>query len=86
LNDFAWFLIDGDRNVNEGLELADKALRIEPESAYIMDTKGWGLYKKGKFQEAVELLEKCTQGTAYDYDISVHLEAAKKALAAQKKM
>ena len=50
----AWFLIDNDRKINEGLELIDKALELKPDYNYL-DAKGWGLYKQGKYQEALNV-------------------------------
>jgi len=32
LNSLAWLLVDKDRNVHEGLELVDKALKLIPDS------------------------------------------------------
>ena len=58
INYFAYFLIDKNRNIIEGLELADKALQLSPDNSSIIDTKGWGLFKQGKYKEALELLEK----------------------------
>ncbi len=56
----AWHLIDKDRNIDGGLELIDKALKLSPDYAWLfLDCKGWGLYKKGKYAEALEVLEKC---------------------------
>jgi TolB-like protein/Tfp pilus assembly protein PilF len=85
MNNLAWFLIDEDRNVNEGLKLIDEALRLSPEIDYMLDTKGWGLYKQGKYKEALEFLEKSWDvKSTYDHEIYLHLEAAKKAVAGQK--
>jgi len=86
LNALAWFLIDKDRNVKEGLELIDKALKISPDDYLIIDTKGWGLFKQGKNKEALELLEKAwALKPVYDHEVYLHLEAAKKEAAGQKK-
>jgi len=85
LNNLAWFLIDKDRNVNEGLELIDKALELSPDDWLILDTKGWGLYKQSKFKEALEFLQKADSlKPIYDHEIYLHLEAAKKAVGSQK--
>ena len=35
MNNLAYFLIDKDRNINEGLELVDKALKISPDNYYV---------------------------------------------------
>jgi Tfp pilus assembly protein PilF len=86
LNNFAWFLIDNDRNINEGLELIEKALKLSPDIDYMLDTKGWGLYKQGNYKEALEILQKSWDlRSVYDYEVYLHLEEAKKAVASQKK-
>jgi tetratricopeptide (TPR) repeat protein len=88
LNNLAYFLIDKDRNVNEGMELVDKALKLRPEYYLYLHTKGWGLYKQGKYQEALDLLQKSwdsrMKNAVYDHNAFLHLEAAKKAVAGQK--
>ena len=53
LNNLAYFLIDKDRNINEGLELVDKALKLSPDNYNYLHTKGWGLYKQGKYQGSI---------------------------------
>jgi len=81
-------MINKDRNVNEGMELIDNALKISPDSYYILDTKGWGLYKQGAYQEALDILQKSwdlrKQYGEYNHEAFLHLEAAKKAVASQK--
>jgi tetratricopeptide (TPR) repeat protein len=85
INDLAYFLIDKDRNINEGLELSDKALKLNPENFDYMDTKGWGLFKQGKFHNALDILQKSwkkrREQSIYDQEAFLHLEAAKKAVA-----
>jgi tetratricopeptide (TPR) repeat protein len=89
------FLIDNDRNIDEGLELIDKALEIVEKSldneayrsAYYLylDIKGWGFYKQGKYKEALIILEKADSlKTVYDHTLYLHIEAARKAVAGQK--
>jgi len=79
----AWFLIDKDQNIDEGLELIEKALLLRPDLKwYLLDCKGWGLFKNGKYDEAFEILEKCWNSRVYyQHSIYLHLEAAKKAVA-----
>ena len=85
MNNLAWFLIDNDRNINEGLDLIDNALKLEPDNYIYLDTKGWGLFKQGKYQEALEFLEKSwALKPVYDHEVYLHLEAVKKAVANQK--
>jgi Tfp pilus assembly protein PilF len=82
MNFLAWLLIDKEININEGLELIDKALELSPDDWYILDTKGWGLYKQGKYQEALEFFEKAWNlKPIYDHELFLHLEEAKKTVA-----
>jgi tetratricopeptide (TPR) repeat protein len=85
LHSFAWFLINNDRNIDKGIELVNRALELSPDDYNMLDTKGWGLYKQGKYQEAFEFLQKSWDLLpVYDHDVFLRLEAAKKALAEQK--
>jgi tetratricopeptide (TPR) repeat protein len=85
INNLAWFLIDNNRDVEEGMELIDKALTISPDVYYMIDTKGWGFYKQGKYKEALEVLERAWElKPIYDHVLFLHLEAAKKAVAGLK--
>jgi tetratricopeptide (TPR) repeat protein len=86
MNNLARLLINSDRNITEGLELVDKALKKNPNNYSYYDCKGWGLYKLGKYEEAIKILEKSLElkSTYFDYEINLHLEAAKKAVANQK--
>jgi tetratricopeptide (TPR) repeat protein len=88
MNSLAYFLIDKDRNINEGLEVINKALELSPDDYSFIETKGWGFFKQGKYQEALDLLQKSwdlrRKDAIYNYDAYLHLEAAKKAVASQK--
>jgi tetratricopeptide (TPR) repeat protein len=88
INTLGYFLIDKDRDVNEGMALVDKALELNPENFDYLHTKGWGLYKQGKFQESLDVLQKSwdlrREKAIYDYESYLHLEAAKKAVSEQK--
>jgi TolB-like protein len=84
MNDLAFLLIDGERNITEGINLADKALELKPDNYLFLHTKGWGLYKQGKYREALDMLQKSwdlrREKAVYDHQAYLHLEAAKKAV------
>jgi len=85
MNALAYFLINSDRNIGEGLEIIDKALNLSPDEYYMLDTWGWGLYKQGMYNEALEVLDKSWElRPSYSHEAYLHLEAAKKAVANQK--
>jgi adenylate cyclase len=88
INTLCYFLIEKDRIVNECMALVDKALELSPENYNYLHTKGWGLYKQGKYQGALDILQKSwdlrIQKAIYNHEAFLHLEAAKKAVANQK--
>jgi tetratricopeptide (TPR) repeat protein/TolB-like protein len=88
INNLAYFLIEMDRNINEGLELIDKALETNPDYYNYLHTKGWGLYKQGKYSDALEILQQSwdlrMKNAIYDHSAYLHLEEAKKAVAGQR--
>jgi tetratricopeptide (TPR) repeat protein len=55
-NDLGYFWADQGRNLAAAEELVARALRSEPENLSFLDSMGWVLYKRGKFQEALERL------------------------------
>jgi AraC-like DNA-binding protein/TolB-like protein/Flp pilus assembly protein TadD len=84
INNLSYFLIDNDRNINEGLALADTALRLKPDDFNFLETKGWGLFKQGKLQQALSTLQKSwdsrMQISTYSYTAFLHLEQVKNKL------
>ncbi len=86
LNDLAWLLINHDINIDEGLKLINRALTIEPEDPYYIDTKGWGLYKQDSIEQAQVMLKKAWDLLPeYNYNIFLHLQEAEQALANKNK-
>jgi tetratricopeptide (TPR) repeat protein len=85
LNNLSYFLINNNRNFDEGLELVNNALKLSPDNYSYLHTKGLGLFKQGKYKEALEILQKSWDlKPIYDHEAFLHLEAAKKAVANQK--
>ncbi len=87
INNLANFLIDKDRDTNAGLGLINAALESDPDNYKYLHTKGWGLYKQGKYQEAFDILQKSwnfrIKKAVYYHEAYLHLEAAKNAIAKQ---
>ena len=81
----AQFLIKNDRNVDEGMGLIHKLLEEDPKDEFALQLEGWGLYKQGKYEEALQLLGKMWEiSKGFNTELYNHLEAAKKAVANQK--
>jgi tetratricopeptide (TPR) repeat protein len=86
MNYLGYFLIDKDRNINEGLELIERALKLQPDNCSYLDSKGWGLFKQGKYPEALEFIQRSWKTQPYyNHEVYLHLTAAKKSVASQKK-
>ncbi|MEN8155703.1 MAG: tetratricopeptide repeat protein [Bacteroidota bacterium] len=84
LNGLAWCLIDNDININEGVEIAKRAIEISPESSMVLDTYGWGLYKQGKPVEALKMLNKAWElRNLYTFERVRRIKEVEKALSAQ---
>jgi Tfp pilus assembly protein PilF/TolB-like protein len=85
MNDLAKVLVENKQKVKESMELIDKALKSSPDNWAVLDTKGWGLYKQGKYQEALKLILKADSlKPVYSQDIYDHLVEVKKTIAGQK--
>jgi tetratricopeptide (TPR) repeat protein len=81
-NALGYFLIDRDRNIEEGLMLCEKGLELNPNSSGANHWKGWGLYKQGNYKEALMFLEKADSlKLIFNYNLFLHLEEARKAVA-----
>ena len=84
VRDFAWFLIDNDINVEEGLALSEMILNSYPEYWPSLDSKGWALYKLGKKEEALELLKDSWElKPAYSHTGYLHIQEVEKAVEGQ---
>ena len=85
LNNIAGFLIEKDRDVDEGVLLIDRALQFKSDDYEYLHTKGRGLFKQGKHREALDMLQKSwdlrRRDGIYDHTACLHLEEAKKAVA-----
>ncbi len=82
LEGLAWHLIEYDINLEEGIALIEKALKLDPEAWNVLDTWGWGLYKSGRYEEALEALHKAQDLRGlYDPLIFGQIQAVEKAIA-----
>ena len=69
LNGLAYrFAMDGVQ-LDRALDLVDRALEQEPDSAAYLDTKGWILYKLGRFDEAIRWLTRSSESEGGAYPV-----------------
>ena len=78
LNFLGYFYLEQDRNINQAGRLIQKALVSEPENAAYIDSLGWFYFKKGKYKDALEKLEKAaslmSDPVIYDHLGDVYLK------------
>jgi len=73
LNYLGYSWIDMNINLDEGLDMIQKAVDRRPRDGYIVDSLGWVYYRLGRFEEAVTELEKATDLRPRDATINDHL-------------
>ncbi|MBA7572357.1 Beta-barrel assembly-enhancing protease [subsurface metagenome] len=88
LNNLAYMYIEHDEKISKAIDMTVRALEISPGNGAYYDTLGWGYYKKGKYNEAKEQIEKALkwedindQGLIHDHygDILIKLGMEKEA-------
>ena len=58
MNSLSYMLADRGLRLAEAIELAERAVKIEPGNPAYLDTLGWALFKQGRTDEAAEPLAK----------------------------
>jgi len=71
-NALGYTLADQDRDLAEARSLVSAALVQTPDSAAVLDSMGWVLYREKNFQPALEYLQRARE-RADDAEISLHL-------------
>jgi len=78
----AKFLIDEEVDVDEGVEIVDGLLEIFPDQWDLLNYKGWGLYNKEQYPEALELLRAgWDKKPIYNHQQFLRLQKAEEAVA-----
>ncbi len=57
-NALGYSLVDRNERLDEAATLIDKALSLAPDDSYILDSKGWLLYRQGRLDEALGFLRR----------------------------
>jgi len=74
-NALGYTLADRTTRIAEALELLEKALKLEPDDAFIQDSMGWALFKAKRYAEAVDFLRRA-HAARPDPEIAAHLGEA----------
>ena len=72
LNALGYTLVDKTGRIQEGMGYIEKALAAKPDDPAIMDSMGWGYYRLGKYDKALEFLRRAYTKMP-DPEIASHL-------------
>ena len=72
LNALGYTLADRTQRYDEAYNYIQRALELNPDDFYIMDSMGWVLYRMGRLDEAVDYLQKAMT-LRNDPEIAAHL-------------
>jgi len=70
LNNLAWLI--SDTNIAEALPYAERAAKLAPESASVLDTYGWLLYRAGDIDLARKILDRALEIAPDNQEIINH--------------
>ncbi len=73
LNFLAYSYADSGRELAEAERLVRRAIELQPNDGYILDTLGWVLFKRGQFSEAIRTLEAAYKIQPNESVIAEHL-------------
>jgi predicted Zn-dependent protease len=81
LNYLGYLMIDHELDVEEGIKYVNRALLIEPESAFYLDSLAWGYYRQNRCREAQNIMTQVTNKIGGDdEEVKMHIDAIKKCL------
>lgn len=71
-NALGYSLLERNVRLNEGMQLVEKAYKLSPDDAAIMDSMGWGYYRLGDMPKSLEFMRRAY--AAYpDPEVAAHL-------------
>ena len=73
LNYLGYLWVDRDLRVQQGAEMIQRALALEPENGNIQDSLGWAQYRQGDYTAAVDTLEQAIDKEPANAEINDHL-------------
>jgi Flp pilus assembly protein TadD len=73
LNYLGYSYAEAGNHLEEAERLIKRALNIEPEDGFYIDSLGWVYYQRGEYQKAVDQLERAVNLTGSDPTITEHL-------------
>lgn len=72
LNALGYMLTNNNGDLQEAYDLIDRALTLSPDDPAIIDSMGWVLYRMGRYEEALEYLQRAHE-SLLDEEVISHL-------------
>jgi len=73
LNYLGYSFVDRGENLDEALGMIQRAVAAQPEAGYIIDSLAWALFRLGRYEEAVEPMERAALLEPVDPVVTDHL-------------
>ena len=73
LNYLGYSFVDRGENLDEALGMIQRAVAAQPEAGYIIDSLAWALFRLGRYEEAVEPMERASLLEPVDPVVTDHL-------------
>jgi tetratricopeptide (TPR) repeat protein len=73
LNYLGYSFVEMKRNMDEALDMIQRAVAARPEDGYVTDSLGWVFYRLGRYDEAVVEMERAAELMPVDPVINDHL-------------
>lgn len=73
LNYLGYSLVEKHKNLDEALDMIERAVAARPDSGFIVDSLGWVLYRLGRYEEAVGHMERAVELMPVDPVVNDHL-------------
>jgi len=73
LNYLGYSFVEMKQNLDEALDMIERAVAARPQDGYITDSLGWVLYRLGRYDEAVVHMERAVELEPVDPIVNDHL-------------
>lgn len=73
LNYLGYSLVEMQTNLDEALDMIERAVAGQPDSGYIVDSLGWVFYRLGRYDEALVQMERAVELLPVDPVVNDHL-------------
>jgi tetratricopeptide (TPR) repeat protein len=73
LNYLGYSMVEMQMNLDEALDMIERAVAAQPDSGYIVDSLGWVLYRLGRYDEALVHMERAVELLPVDPVVNDHL-------------